>query len=179
MLSQKHREEVLQYVPDDEIDRLYEACVSLFAKWAAAAPKIEDFDNPPGTDVMDKLIRSTLLPLANSGIEKSMSKLTVVSIWVFDPDRKVKDWADPEVIVSAVLFNRLGDSDTFLTELRDLKSRKETKSWMISLRDEHGTVIGERERTFPFWPLEERLGLDTNEKAFGYYLEQCKARGLA
>jgi hypothetical protein len=178
-VEQKHKDEAAKYLPDDEIDTLCEACSALFSEWRQSAPKIESFDAPLGTDVMDKMIRKTLVALTRKGIEKSMSKLALISIWVFDPDNTVKDWNDPAKVVDAVLFNRIGDSDTFLTEMRDIRWRIENRNWTLSFRDDHGTVLRHEERTFPFWPREVQLGLDTPEKAYEYYLGECKTRGLA
>ena len=178
-LSQKHRDEVLKLIPDDEIDRVFAACVELFEKWRASAPRIDSFEEPRGTDIMDRLVRETLLPLARGGVDKSLAKLAVVSTWVYDPDASRGQWAAPENVVDAVLYQRLGDSDVFLTELRDLRHRKENDDWMMTFRGLNGRVTEERERIFPLWPLEIRLGLDSFEKAFAFYENECKARMLA
>jgi hypothetical protein len=177
VLKPEERTEISDYLPAIEIDLLHGACLELFRKWEQAAPTITDWENPEGIQTMDQLIRNSLVQVAKSGIEKPLMKLAIVSVWIFKPETR-RDRSDPGIIVASALYKRLGDSDTYLTELRDLRARAESKDWTIYFRDLEGNVVHTKPRTFPYWAIEEDLGLDSYDKALAFYLGECKTRKL-
>jgi hypothetical protein len=167
-----------EIIPEDEIDQFLEVHKSLKAKWENVAPDPADMDilNPDKAQMLDGYVKEALVQLAKGGVRNSLKKLAWVCYCQFDPEY-VADWNDPEHRVQAAMVHRLGETDVFLTEYRDLKAHKDESSWTVQFQSDSGDVI-QRERVFPFWGREHKLGLDTKQKAINFYRQQLKDRAI-
>lgn len=169
---------ILQLVPDDEVASVVEAWSTVLKRWrnVAPAPSMMDVRNPGMESALDGFIHDALLSLAKAGVRNSLKKLSWVSYCMFDPEYD-KDWTEAKNKIEAAAGVRVRDSDTLLSEYRDIAEHKDEATWPVQFQSADGSVVV-RDRVFPFWGREQRLGLDSKQKALKFYKDSLKSRGI-
>lgn len=168
---------IAQLVPKDEFSDVLASLNRLKIKWENAAPDPDSFSvlDMPDAGVFDGFVKEELVLLSGKGVRNSLKKLAWAAFCRFDPEYS-KSWDSPVNKVHAAMVHRLSETDVFLTEYRDIKQHSDGV-WMISFQSSTGEVI-QRERVFPFWGREHKLGLDSKEKATKFYRAQLKERQI-
>ena len=169
---------IAEVIPEDEVELFLEEFKTLKVRWENVAPDPAGLDilNPDKAAMLDGYVKEALVRLAKGGVRASLKKLAWVCYCQFDPEY-VMDWNGQENRVMAAMVHRLSETDVFLTEYRDIKGHKNESTWMVQFQTESGDVV-QRERTFPFWGREHKLGLDSKQKALKFYREQLKDRAI-
>ena len=168
---------VAEVVPSDELDAVMDSHRRLKIKWENVAPDPEEINilELQDSSVFDGYVKEELVLLSGKGVRNSLKKLAWTAFCLFDPEY-MKDWNEGENRVQSAMVHRLSETDVFLTEYREIKAHKEGV-WLVSFQSDTGEVI-QRERVFPFWGREHKLGLDSKEKATKFYRQQLKERQI-
>lgn len=177
-MTEPLREMASELVPN-EVQVFYNAYATALTRYLAVAPELSEASilDPDEPEKLDAIIKKALISLVKAGVKSPLTKLSwLCYVMISDQFAVIINGEDPDRLPSAVLYNRVYETDFYLSEFRALSS--DVKDLHVTFWHPDKKSYVQKPRTFPMWEVEKEHNLCNREKAKAWYRRNLQERNI-